>query len=65
MDITTPTVQVKKKEEFEFSSLEPAVGVEITYIEGLTGSNIMLLKRSDVKTIVEMLMGVEIPEDEF
>ena len=65
VDITTPTVQVKKKEEFEFSSLEPAVGVEITYIEGLTGSNIMLLKRSDVKTIVEMLMGVEIPEDEF
>lgn len=65
VDITTPTVRVKKKNEFEFSSLEPAVGVEITYIEGLTGSNIMLLKRSDVKTIVEMLMGVEIPEDEF
>lgn len=65
VDITTPTVQVKKKDEFEFSSLEPAVGVEITYIEGLTGSNIMLLKRSDVKTIVEMLMGVEIPDDQF
>ena len=65
VDITTPTVQVKKREEFEFSSLEPAVGVEITYIEGLTGSNIMLLKRSDVKTIVEMLMGVEIPDDQF
>lgn len=65
VDITTPTVQVKKRDEFEFSSLEPAVGVEITYIEGLTGSNIMLLKRSDVKTIVEMLMGVEIPDDQF
>lgn len=65
VDITTPTVQVKRKDEFEFSSLEPAVGVEITYIEGLTGSNIMLLKRSDVKTIVEMLMNMEIPDDEF
>lgn len=65
VDITTPIVEVKSIEEFEFSSLEPAVGVEITYVEGITGNNVMLLKRTDVKTIVEMMMGMEIPDDQF
>lgn len=65
VDITTPVVQVKNKDEFEFSNLEPAVGVEITYVEGLTGSNVMLLKRTDVKTIVEMMMGMEMSDEEF
>ena len=39
--------------------------MEITYVEGLRGSNIMLLKRTDVKMIVEMMMGMEIPDDQF
>ena len=64
-DITTPQVKVVAKDEFEFEDLEPAIGVEITYVEGLRGSNIMLLKRMDVKVIVEMMMGFEIPDDEF
>lgn len=65
VDITTPIVQVKSREEFEFTNLEPAVGVEITYIDGLTGDNVMLLKRQDVKAIVEMLMGMEIADEDF
>lgn len=65
VDITTPVVQVQEEDEFQFNHLEPAVGVEIVYIEGLTGSNIMILKRNDVRVIVEMLMGMEIPEEEF
>lgn len=65
VDITTPVVQVLSKAEFEFSNLEPAVGVEITYVAGLSGNNIMLLKRHDVKVIVEMMMGMEIPDEEF
>lgn len=65
VDITTPVVKVKRKDEFEFASIEPAVGVQIGYVEGLDGSNIMLLKRIDVKVIVELLMGMEIPDDQF
>jgi flagellar motor switch protein FliN/FliY len=65
VDITTPVVRVLTREEFEISNLEPAVGVEITYIAGLSGSNIMLLKRHDVKIIVDMMMGMETPEEEF
>lgn len=65
VDITTPNVEVISFDEFEYSDLEPAIGIEITYISGLSGSNIMILKRQDVKMIVELLMGYEIPEEEF
>ena len=65
VDITTPIVSVVTRDEFEYKNLEPAVGVEITYVSGLTGSSIMILKRRDVKTIVETLMQTEIPDDEF
>lgn len=65
VDITTPVVRVVKKEDFSFSRLKPAIGVEISYIEGLSGKNVMLLKRGDVKVIVEMLMGVTYTDEEF
>ncbi len=65
VDITTPQVSVVNAEDFTLGELEPAVGVEIKYVTGLEGSNIMLLKMSDVKAIVDILMGMETPEDEF
>ena len=65
VDITTPVVSVVTKEEFSFERLEPAVGVEIVYVEGLEGKNVMLLKKDDVRIIVDMLMGVETPPEEF
>lgn len=65
VDITTPVVNVVEKEEFRMDRVEPAVGVEITYISGLQGKNIMLLKRHDVKVIVEMLMGIQMSDEEF
>ena len=63
VDITTPRVRIVTDEEFSFEELKPVIGVEITYISGLEGKNIMLLKRGDVKLIVELLMGVEIADD--
>ena len=65
VDITTPSVLVVPIEEFTLGELEPAIGIEIKYVSGLEGSNIMLLKRHDVKTIVEILMGTEISDEEF
>ncbi|MCI8861356.1 MAG: flagellar motor switch protein FliN [Lachnospiraceae bacterium] len=65
VDITTPVVKVVTKEEFEMGRIEPAVGVEITYVAGLEGSNVMLLKRHDVKVIVEMMMGFEVSDEDF
>ena len=58
-------VSVVPVEEFSLGDLEPAIAVEIKYVSGLEGSNIMLLKRNDVKVIVDILMGSEMPEEEF
>ena len=65
VDITTPTVQVVNAEDFALGDVDPAVGVEIKYVTGLDGSNIMMLKRSDVKAIVDILLGSETPDEEF
>ena len=65
IDITTPTVSVINAEDFELGKIEPAIGVEIKYVTGLEGSNIMILKMKDIKVIVDILMGVETPDEEF
>ena len=65
VDITTPSVDVVSVEDFSIGDLEPAIGIEIRYVSGLEGSNIMLLKKSDVKVIVDILMGSETPDEEF
>ncbi|MCI8994168.1 MAG: flagellar motor switch protein FliN [Lachnospiraceae bacterium] len=63
VDITTPVVRVQNREEFEFKKLEPAIGVEIAYVEGLEGKNVMIFRKEDVRIIVGTLMG-EVPSDE-
>lgn len=65
VNITTPTVRVLMRDEFDFKKLEPAVGVEIAYVEGLTGNNVMMFALNDVRIIVGMLMRAEIPAEEF
>lgn len=65
VNITTPIVKIQNAQQFEFRELEPAVGVEISYTVGLDGNNVMMFSRNDVRIIVGMMMGMEIPEDEF
>ena len=65
VNITTPTVKVATKDEFEFTAMEPALFVEITYVAGLDGRNIMLLRREDVRKILEILMFTEISPEDF
>ena len=63
--ITTPKVKILTRDQFEFKKLEPAVGVEIDYVEGLEGRNIMMFSRNDVRIIVGTLLGEEVPDDKF
>lgn len=65
VNITTPTVKVITSDDFNFEALEPAVGVEINYISGLSGTNIMIMKESDVKAIVGLLLGTDYSDQEF
>ena len=64
VNITTPTVKCIKTEAFDFQELEPADGVEIEYIEGLHGSNFLIMKRKDVRKIVDLLLGESVSESE-
>ena len=64
VSITTPVVKVIDKDKFDYKQLEPAIGVEINYIEGLHGSNLMIMNITDVKAIVAVLLGEEAAPDE-
>ena len=57
VEITTPVVSMISAGEFECKSLEPAIGTEIEYVEGLAGSNIMVMKQRDIRAIVNVLLG--------
>ncbi|MGL5434407.1 MAG: flagellar motor switch phosphatase FliY [Lachnospiraceae bacterium] len=65
VSITTPIVKILNENEFDLMELEPAIGVEVAYTEGLEGSNIMMFSRNDVRIIVGTLMGTEIPKESF
>ena len=62
--ITTPKVSLKKIETIDYSELEPAIAVKITYVEGLTGSNAMVFKQRDMQLILNQLMGITDPIDD-
>jgi len=57
VNITTPRVEVVNVDDFVCTSLEPAIGVEISYVEGIQGSNIFILSQEDIKKIVDILLG--------
>lgn len=64
--ITTPLVDVTTSGNFEFKALTPGVGVEINYIEGLSGVNVFILKLQDIQKIVGILLQTEYdPNEEF
>ncbi len=65
VEITVPRVNVIEAVDFNYENLEPAIGVEINYIEGLNGVNLMIWKRMDAKAIIEILLGQTISDDEF
>ena len=59
--ITTPKVAVRKINELDYSALEPAMVVKITYVEGITGANIMVFRQNDMQMIINQLMGNSSP----
>lgn len=65
VEITVPKVNVMDAKDFNYENLEPAICVEINYIQGLNGVNLMIWNRMDAKAIIEILMGQTIADDEF
>ncbi|MDF3002998.1 MAG: fliN [Bacillota bacterium] len=59
VSITTPRIETLGIEEFEFSYLEPVIGVLIKYVEGIDGTNVLLLREEDLKKILGNLLSMD------
>lgn len=55
--ITTPNVSYVEWEELADSYDRPCVFLQIKYVEGLDGNNVLVLKEDDVKIITDLMMG--------
>jgi flagellar motor switch protein FliN/FliY len=62
VNITTPHIEFVDVADFNFSFLEPVIGVVIRYVEGIDGSNVLLLRQTDVAKIVAHLLSAD-PDD--
>ena len=57
VNITTPQISYSTIEEVAAAYDKPCVFIHISYIDGLDGSNVLLLKDEDVKIITDLMMG--------
>ena len=64
--ISTPTVELREFNAMDYVALEPAMLVKISYVEGLTGSNVMIFRQQDMQVILNLMMGnTDAPTEEF
>lgn len=57
VNITTPTVTITSSEELSNEYPIPFVAIDVSYREGLKGSNVLILHTDDVKVITDLMMG--------
>lgn len=57
VDISTPTVSLALWDEIVEKYEKPCVIIRIAYTKGLDGSNVLVLKETDVKVITDLMMG--------
>ncbi len=57
VDITTPQLSILKVSEIQEKYPIPCVLVEVDYISGLQGSNMLLIKQEDAVVIAAIMMG--------
>lgn len=57
VNITTPSVSIADWDIISGSYDRPCVFIQISYIEGLDGNNILILRENDVKIITDLMMG--------
>ena len=57
VDITAPSVEIVQGNNLIYQPFEPAVGVEIKYIEGIEGVNVFILSQYDVMKIFDIMIG--------
>lgn len=57
VEITTPTVSVINRSQALDDYEKTCIFVQIHYVKGLDGNNVMILKENDVKILTDLMMG--------
>lgn len=65
VNITTPDVSVIRKDDFHLPMKGPAMAVEIHYVEGLQGRNLLIMEKEDIRKILEIMMMTEFDPENF
>lgn len=63
--ITSPHVEVASVEAIDGIQRVPSIGVQISYTEGVVGSDILIIRQADATEIVKVMMGDEMAGEEF
>lgn len=67
VEITTPKVSLVEKKRLESEFPEPYVAIKVSYTEGFSGSNILVVEQKDAAIIADLMLGGsgESPQTEF
>lgn len=57
VDITTPAISVIAKSKLSNEFPEPNVAVQVTYTEGFSGMNLLVIQQSDAAIIADLMLG--------
>ena len=57
VDITTPNLKLIKRSEALDDYEKTCIFVQIHYVKGLEGNNVLILKEHDVKVMTDLMMG--------
>lgn len=57
VEITTPSVNVIKKEDIEEGFTFEPVSIQVNYLKGFTGNNVFVIKAHDVAVIADIMLG--------
>ncbi|MDV6376706.1 flagellar motor switch phosphatase FliY [Sporosarcina sp. GW1-11] len=67
VDITTPTISLIKRDELDKEFTHPYVAIKVEFTEGISGSNVLVIKQSDAAIIADLMLGGDgtSPNDEL
>ncbi len=57
VDITTPTVVVIPKNRLAEEFPQPYVAIQVSYTEGFSGTNLLVIQQSDAAIIADLMLG--------
>ena len=57
VDITTPNVKIIRRSEALDDYEKTCVFIQIHYVKGLNGNNVLILKEEDVRILTDLMMG--------